>query len=77
MNLTRRHVLKRGDQWFSIGLRFEDEDGWIDVDSKYFGKTVAEIDPNNLHSFRRNNEKDKLKEVDKEVMKDGEEIQVR
>jgi hypothetical protein len=53
MNLSRRHKLRKGDQWYSIGWRFEDDDGWRDVESKYYGQTVASVDPNNLYLFRR------------------------
>jgi hypothetical protein len=44
LKLSRRHVLKQGDQWFSPGWRSEDEDGWVDVESQYWGKTVAAAD---------------------------------
>ena len=53
MTLSRRHILRKGDQWLSLGWRFENDDGWIDIDSQYWGKTIASVDPNNLHSFRR------------------------
>jgi hypothetical protein len=61
IKLSRRHILKKGDQWFSIGFKTADEDGWVDVEKQYWGKTVASADPNNLHMFRRNATK-KIKE---------------
>ena len=53
MILTRRHKLRQGDQWHSMGWRFGDDNGWIDVDKEHWGRTVASVDPNKLHTFRR------------------------
>jgi hypothetical protein len=45
-----------------MGWKFENEDGWINVDKQYFGKTVAEVDPNNLHTFRRKDSSHKARD---------------